>query len=33
LQENINVTLGHLRTTSDSQQQIREMAVNLIFEN
>jgi thymidylate synthase ThyX len=33
LQENIVVTHGQLRTTSDSQQQIREMAVNLIFEN
>lgn len=29
---NVYVTHGHLRTTSDKQQQIREMAVNLIFE-
>jgi len=29
---NIYVTHGHLRTTSDKQQRIREMAANLIFE-
>jgi hypothetical protein len=29
---NIYVIHGHLRTTSDRQQQITEMAVNLIFE-
>jgi len=29
---NVYVTHGHLRTTSDKQQQIREMAANLIFE-
>lgn len=28
----VYVTHGHLRTTSDKQQQIREMAGNLIFE-
>lgn len=29
---NVYVTHGHLRTTSDKQQKIKEMAVNLIFE-
>jgi hypothetical protein len=29
---NVYVTHGQLRTTSDKQQQIKEMAVNLIFE-